>query len=215
MCHQSIQNDSLGKVKREDISFYLNGKGNTFQVRAISDQNQDTLFPKTTKKGIQRDSAVVLTAPMRTTTVVLLLGLVSFVTDAQTSCSGCCDRYAECPNWASTGLCNINPNWTLTSCPLSCGVCHNFWRTLYFALAGNVIFLALSWEDPIPSKKGLQRDSAVVLSLLRCERLRLFYCSGLLPSSLMLICCARDVVIDTQDASIGPAPDFAERIQTG
>eukprot|EP00058_Branchiostoma_floridae_P022713 XP_002608203.1 hypothetical protein BRAFLDRAFT_90357 [Branchiostoma floridae] len=37
--------------------------------------------------------------------------------------SACKDEHQSCPHWASIGECDVNPNYMLVNCRLSCGVC--------------------------------------------------------------------------------------------
>lgn len=35
----------------------------------------------------------------------------------------CADKHSNCEQWASSGECQINPDWMLVNCQESCGLC--------------------------------------------------------------------------------------------
>ena len=60
------------------------------------------------------------TTPVPTTTQV---PTTTSTTTATTTTRACVDTEEECPLWARTGQCELNPEYMMDNCPISCGVC--------------------------------------------------------------------------------------------
>ncbi|KAI8485971.1 hypothetical protein Bbelb_362920 [Branchiostoma belcheri] len=49
-------------------------------------------------------------------------GIIPYVFNSEYA-SACKDEHLSCPHWANIGECDVNPNYMLVNCRLSCGIC--------------------------------------------------------------------------------------------